>query len=83
VINRIPICNRTQGTLGPNEEKWTLLIDSATGDKSVCYEWSRASPFGHGPPWSGERTVSVGEFLASDADVTVKAKLRNQIERGL
>jgi hypothetical protein len=83
VVNHIPIHCRSKGTLGQTEEKWTLLIDSATGDRSVRHEWSHASPYGGGPPCSGERIVSVGAFLASDADVTVKAKLRNLIEKGV
>jgi hypothetical protein len=82
VVHRIPIHTRSMGTLGRDEEKWSLLTDSATGDKSVCHEWSNASPYGRGPPWAGEKIVSVEEFLASDADAIAKAKLRNLIARG-
>jgi hypothetical protein len=79
VVNRTPIHVRSKGTLGQREEQWCLLTDSETGEKSVRHAWSTASPYGRGPPLTGERIVSVDEFLASDADAMAKAKLRKLI----
>lgn len=82
VVNQIPIHCRSKGTVGQSEEKWTLLIDPVTGYRSVRHQWLHDNPHGRGPPCSGERIVSVGEFLASDADASAKAKLRCLIEKG-
>jgi hypothetical protein len=80
VVNRIPILTRNKGTVGRNEEHWCLLIDPETGERSVRHTWSHPSPYGRGPPCTGEQTVSIDEFLASDADAIAKAKLRKLIE---
>jgi hypothetical protein len=76
-FDQIPFYCRSKGTVGQSEEKWTLLIDLESGYKSVRHEWLHTTPYDRGvSSCSGERTVSVGEFLASDADATAKAKLR-------
>jgi hypothetical protein len=82
-IKRIPIHSMTTGTSGRNEDRWTLLIDSETGTRSVEHEWSYVTPHGQGQRNSGEKTVSLLEFLASDADATAQAKLCDLLKKGV
>jgi hypothetical protein len=81
-IKRIPIHSMTTGSSGRNEDRWTLLIDSETGNRSVEHEWSYVTPHGRGQRNSGE-TVSLFEFLAGDADASATVKLLDLLKKGV
>jgi hypothetical protein len=82
-IKRIPIHSTTTGSRGQKEDRWTLLIDLETGNRSVEHEWSHNNPVGPAQPNSGSKTVSLLEFLASDADATAQEKLCDLLTKGV
>jgi hypothetical protein len=43
-VDQVPFYCRSKGTVGLSEEKWTLLIDSESGYRSVRHEWFRTNP---------------------------------------
>lgn len=72
-MSRTEIHSKRKGSLGQNEDWWTLVDEN--GAKLVEHEWSYTNAYGSGQN-SGKKLVPVDEFLASDADEEVKAKLR-------
>jgi hypothetical protein len=82
-IKRIPIHSKITGSRGLNEDWWTLIIDPETGNRSVEHKWSYAQTYGRVQPSSGEKTVSVVEFLASEVDAIAQEKLCDLLTKGV
>jgi hypothetical protein len=82
-IKRIPIHSKITGSRGLNEDWWTLIIDSETGNRSVEHRWSYVQTCDQDQPSSGDKTVSVVDFLASDVDVIAHDKLWDLLRKGV
>ena len=78
-IERTEIHSQRKGSMGEDEDWWTLLVDSESGEKTVEHEWSYTNAYGPGQD-SGTQIVTVDEFLAGNSDQTAKAKLRELLD---
>lgn len=78
-VTRTPIHSQAKGSRGENEDWWLLRVDTETGKETVEHEWSYSDANGPGQK-SGKSFVTVEEFLASDANKTVKEKLQSLLD---
>ena len=74
-ITRTRIHAKVKGALAENEDWWVLIVDTESDNKTVEHEWSHTNAYGPGQN-SGMTSMTVDEFLGSDADNAAKDKLR-------
>jgi len=71
-LERHLIYERVTGSLGRGSDRWTLIVQTDTGQKMVQHEWS----LDKGAVRHGATTISLNEFLKSDqSDTDIMQKL--------
>ena len=75
-ILRTPFHEKFKGSMMmENEDWWTLLIDTKTGEYFVEHEWSHVDRTGGRARDAGRSEVPLAEFLNGEVDAAIKAKL--------
>lgn len=65
-IKRYPIHAKTKGSLGENEDTWTLLVNTETGERTVEHWWHHMNPYKLTLTSEGERVIPLDEFQAGE-----------------
>jgi hypothetical protein len=72
-LQRHLIHERAAGSSDSGKDRWTLIVDTDTGAMLVQHERSHGNP--DKPVSHGAKTISVDDFLKSEADVEVVERL--------
>ena len=65
-IKRYRIHDKTKGSLGENEDTWTLLVNTETGERTVEHWWHHMDPYKGTLTSEGERILSLDKFRAGE-----------------
>jgi hypothetical protein len=61
-IKKYKIDSKTKGSLGENEDTWTLLVDAETGERTVEHWWHHMDPYKGRLISEGEKVLPLADF---------------------
>lgn len=74
-VERLNFYSSVRGIRQEDEDWYTLLVDTASGVKSVEHEWSYVDAYGRHATNSGKQVLSVEEFQSRSTSEDAKNEL--------
>ncbi len=70
------IDSKTKGSLGENEDRWSLEVDDDTGEKSVTHSWNYINASNSKVRSAGSKNWPLKRFLVGNQPSHIKEKLQ-------